>query len=207
MMKKLAAVILSLLPFIATSAYAQSTPGLAAVMGTCGTIAGTSPYVAGSNRPVTQDTNGNQCSAATFSGTVTANNASVGANGSAAPTSSTQLGSIVGGNLQPTSPTNPLPTATYTVSVTTTDRAGTITTGGTAQNAMASNSSRKSWCVQNPSSASEDLFFRSNGTASATTGGDLSPGQFFCSGQTVDTSAVSVFAATTGHQWLAFEAQ
>lgn len=42
-------------------------------------------------------------------GSVTANNASVGVNGAAAPTSSTQVGILVGANLQPVSSSNPAP--------------------------------------------------------------------------------------------------
>jgi hypothetical protein len=94
------------------------------------------------------------------------------------------------------------------VTVTTTDKAGTITTGGTAQQAIAANASRKMWCIQNPPAATESLNVRVNGTASATTGVGLMPGTQAC-GTTgyIDTAAVSVFAATTGHQWLGWEAQ
>lgn len=114
----------------------------------------------------------------------------------------------------PYSNTNPLPVSgsfsatVATIVVSTTDKAGTITLGGTAQAAIALNASRKGWCIQNPSSASEDLFVRVNGTASATTGTDLSPGQAVCSSPSmVDQAAVSVFAATTSHTWLGFETQ
>lgn len=94
------------------------------------------------------------------------------------------------------------------VSVTTTDKAGTLTSGGAAQTAIASNASRKGWCIQNPVSATEDLFVRVNGTASASTGVDLSPGFQACNlSNLIDTTAVSVFAATTSHTWLGFEVQ
>lgn len=98
--------------------------------------------------------------------------------------------------------------ATKGVSVTTTDKAGTLTSGGAAQTAIASNASRKGWCIQNPVSATEDLFVRVNGTASATTGVDLSPGFQACNlPGLIDTAAVSVFAATTSHTWLGSEVQ
>ena len=98
--------------------------------------------------------------------------------------------------------------AVLPVSVTTTDKAGTITTGGTAQNAIASNVSRRGWCIQNPSTATESLYVRLNGTASATTGMELAAGAQACNapGQ-IDTSAVSVFAATTSHAFKGFEVQ
>lgn len=305
---KLAALIGA---FVALPIFASAqTSGNANVVTTCGTINGAA-YATGQNRPITQDTNGNQCSAATFSGTVTANNASVGTNGTTAPTSSTQIASKdASGNLQPASSTNPVPAtgsvsvqlltnasssgssvtiaaggnflfalsgtfggttvaltstvngvtttlgsytaapssapcfaiatgtsvqATVTggapsglnatlgavgpggcsgggfttpLTVTTTDKSGTISTGGTAQSAIASNTSRKGWCIQNPSSATEDLFVRVNGTASATTGTDLSAGQAVCNlPGMIDTSAVSVFAATTSHAFVGFEQQ
>lgn len=110
------------------------------------------------------------------------------------------------------SPSKPLPvTGTFSNGVgtyTATDKGGTITTGGTAQNAIASNASRKIWCIQNDPSATEILSVRSNGTASATAGTILQAGAQACtpSGQT-DTAAISVFAATTGHRWFGFEGQ
>lgn len=94
--------------------------------------------------------------------------------------------------------------ATYS----TTDKGGTITTGGTAQNAIASNASRKMWCIQNDPSATEILSVRLNGTASATAGTILQAGQQACSAPGyIDTAAVSVFGATTGHRFFGFEGQ
>lgn len=91
---------------------------------------------------------------------------------------------------------------------TTTDKGGTLTSGGAAQAAIASNASRKIWCIQNDPSASEILSVRVNGTASATTGTILQAGQQACnSAGSLDTTAVSVFAATTGHRWFGFEGQ
>lgn len=94
------------------------------------------------------------------------------------------------------------------VVVATTSRSGTITLGGTAQNAMAANTSRKGWCVQNPTGASESLFVRAGGTASSSTGTELAAGQQACNQPgTVDQGAISVFAATTSHAFSAFETQ
>lgn len=112
----------------------------------------------------------------------------------------------------PVSPSKPLPvTGSFSSGVgtyTATDKGGTVTTGGIAQNAIASNASRKIWCIQNDPSATEILSVRSNGTASATAGTILQAGAQACtpSGQT-DTAAISVFAATTGHRWFGFEGQ
>jgi len=94
-----------------------------------------------------------------------------------------------------------------------TDRGGTITTGGTAQNAMASNASRKGGWVQNPCSATEDLYVSTSGTATTTAGSpddaDLGPCGTFSLNQNglVNQNAVSVVAATTGHAFIAKETQ
>lgn len=103
---------------------------------------------------------------------------------------------------------NPFRTSPSPSAVTGTDRGGTLTTGGVAQNAIAANSSRASWCVQNDPAATEYLYVREDGTASATTGAALAPGSQACSrnGQT-SRGAISVFAATTGHRWYANEEQ
>lgn len=90
----------------------------------------------------------------------------------------------------------------------TTDKGGTITSGGAAQTAIASNTARKSWCIQNDPASTETLYVRVNGTASATSGVALSPGQQACNPpDLIDTAAVSVFAATTSHRWYGSEAQ
>lgn len=104
---------------------------------------------------------------------------------------------------------------TSPLAVTTTDKSGTVTVGATAQTAIALNASRKSWCIQNPPTATlqgiataEVLEVRVNGTASATTGTILSPGDQACSQSgTIDTAAVSVLGATTGHVYVGFEKQ
>lgn len=98
------------------------------------------------------------------------------------------------------------------LAVTPTDKGGTIAVGGTAQNAVASNASRKGgWC-QNPVNATEDLYV--SFTGSATVGGagnqaDLAPGQsvgFYQNGTIIQT-AVSVNAATGTHRFNCVETQ
>lgn len=85
------------------------------------------------------------------------------------------------------------------------DRSGSITTGGTAQQLMAANSTRMGWKVQNTSTAGP-LYFNGSGTASAAGASFMlaaatstTPGGYYESppgGQTV--GAVSIFGATTG---------
>lgn len=88
-----------------------------------------------------------------------------------------------------------------------TDRSGTITTGGTAQNAMAANTSRKYASVTNPISATESLFVNDAGTATAASPSyELLPGESYETGAFVPTNAISVLAATTGHAFIAREA-
>lgn len=92
--------------------------------------------------------------------------------------------------------------------VSTIDKGGTITLGGTAQTAIALNTSRKGWCITNDPASTETLYVRVNGTASTTTGIPLSPGQQACNEPgLIDTAAVSVIAATTSHRWFGFEVQ
>jgi hypothetical protein len=80
---------------------------------------------------------------------------------------------------------------------------GTIATGGTAQNVAWSLTAAKMRCVQNPSSASEDLFVAFGGTAS-TSSQDLQAGAQVCWPW---NGPVSVYAATTSHAFIAVEAQ
>lgn len=91
--------------------------------------------------------------------------------------------------------------------IVTTDKSGTVTTGGAAQNAIAANPLRKGWCIQN-TDAAEVMYVRANGTASATTGTKLTAGAQACSSPSlIDLGVISVFAATTSHPWSGFEAQ
>lgn len=87
-----------------------------------------------------------------------------------------------------------------------TNRSGTITLGGTAQNAMASNASRKYLYLENPETATEDLWFRFTGTAAAASPSKvLHPGDIYEVNAFVPTQALSVFAATTAHAFTAEE--
>lgn len=104
--------------------------------------------------------------------------------------------------------TTPFTTNNVTIngSVTRTDRSGSITTGGTAQTLMASNSSRKGWIVQNNSTGS--LWFNELGNAAVQSqpSFELKPGASYESilGATV-TTAISIIGATTGQTFTARE--
>lgn len=117
------------------------------------------------------------------------------------------------GTAQPVDATHGLPVASAPVAVTPTDRGGTIATGGTAQNAMAANASRKGGWIQNPCNANEDLFVSTSTSAVTTPGApddaDLAPCQSFSLNQAglIVQSAVSVNAATTGHAYIGKETQ
>lgn len=107
----------------------------------------------------------------------------------------------------------PVGSSTTGSAVTPTDRGGSLVTGGTAQNAMASNTSRKGCWIMNPNDATEKLFVSSSTTATTVTGApndaDLNPGQSWACNQggNVIQSAISVNAATNGHKWEAKETQ
>jgi len=88
--------------------------------------------------------------------------------------------------------------------VTLTDRSGTVTAGGTAQQLMAANSSRRGFSVQNNSNGA--LTISSVGTASTTAGMILQPGQLYEAPITgVPTTAISILGATTGQRFDARE--
>lgn len=92
--------------------------------------------------------------------------------------------------------------------VTGTDNSSTIATGGADQTAIALNASRKGWCVQNPPDATETMNVRVGAAATTSTGVKLAAGQQACNAPgLVDTRAVHVIAATTGHAYLATEWQ
>lgn len=187
--------------------YALLTAAIVLLGSTCGSLAqsaattvgscGAATYPAGQQFPLQQTQTGNLCTN------------SSGGGGSSNATIVGPLGTQTSSNgVTVTIASDQVAVATKGVGVTTTDKAGTLTSGGTAQTAIALNTSRKGWCIQNPVSATEDLFVRVNGTASATTGVDLSPGFQACNlPSLIDTAAVSVFAATTSHTWLGFEVQ
>lgn len=100
--------------------------------------------------------------------------------------------------------------------VTPTNDSLSLTTGGTAQNAIAANATRKGCTIQNPATAAdqgistaENLYVRFGGTAAAASDSwELVPGQSMScapvAGQIV-TTAVSVVAATTAHKIIVVE--
>lgn len=90
------------------------------------------------------------------------------------------------------------------------DKSGTITTGGTAQNAAAINTGRRYLFILNPPAATETLWVSIVGTAvangEATGSVALAPGQSFVwEGRLIPTNALSVVAATNGHKFTAYE--
>lgn len=89
-----------------------------------------------------------------------------------------------------------------------TDRSGTITAGGTAQNAAGALSTRKYLYIENPPNATERLWFSTNATAVADSPSiGLEAGQSFeYPAHFCPTAAVSVIAATTGHKFTVKEA-
>lgn len=94
------------------------------------------------------------------------------------------------------------------VVVTPTDKSGTVTSGGTAQTAIALNTSRKGWCITNPPTATENLQVRSGAVATSTTGIAIAPGQQACNPPgLIDQGLISVLGATTSHAWLGVEYQ
>lgn len=86
------------------------------------------------------------------------------------------------------------------------DASSTITTGGTAQTALASNTSRRRFEIQNIDTTNELLCFSFTGTASLTDPGSFQlspasasvPGGYY-SGEA--TGAISIIASTTGHKF------
>lgn len=82
-----------------------------------------------------------------------------------------------------------------------TDRSGTITTGGTAQQAAAANASRKFLYIGNPSTNGESIWVRIGGTAEQDSPSwEFVPGSSdkFSGASLPLAGAVSVIAATTG---------
>lgn len=81
-----------------------------------------------------------------------------------------------------------------------TNRSGTVTAGGTAQQLAAVNNNRKSLVIQNRSDAV--LIVNEHGAASETAGFELAPK----AGISIQSrNAVSVFGSTTGQRWSATE--
>lgn len=91
------------------------------------------------------------------------------------------------------------------VNATKTDKSGSITTGGTAQTLMASNSSRKGWEIQNTSTG--DLWFNEIGSTAvqASPSFKLEAGGSAIYESAVTTTAISIIGATTGQTFTARE--
>lgn len=86
----------------------------------------------------------------------------------------------------------------------------TITAGGTAQNLTLGNGPLRGFFLQNPSTATESLFFDPTGAASTTAGvsGELIAGAMMATGPgTIFFGQMSVNAATTGHAFTCWYGQ
>lgn len=98
------------------------------------------------------------------------------------------------------------------LAVTPTDRGGTITAGLTSQTVAAANASRKAMHCENPTTATEPLYFAVVGAATIAGAGnwaDVAPGgstTFSYNGTAVQT-AITVNATTTGHRFICTEMQ
>lgn len=90
-----------------------------------------------------------------------------------------------------------------------TDISGTVTTGGTAQNAAAANATRRGLIIQNVSPGA--LYVSTTGTASATVSAGsgsirIDAGAYWeAPAHGVPTGAVSVYGATTAQAWVGRE--
>ncbi len=95
----------------------------------------------------------------------------------------------------------------FSYGVTSTSGSSTVTTGGTFQSALASNANRKGCLIQNPATATENLFVFFGATGSATTATSFSlPAGAAMSCATgagfVLTDNVAITGATTGHAYI-----
>ena len=85
---------------------------------------------------------------------------------------------------------------------------GTITTGGTSQQALAANPNRKGFCIYNPSSNTESLFYDLGVAATITDPKsiEVTAGNGQCiGGLGVWTGTVTLNATTTGHGFIVYE--
>lgn len=84
------------------------------------------------------------------------------------------------------------------------DGSGTVTAGGTSQQVFAINTNRSYLMCQNPTTATETLFFNLSAAASTTAGSlELAPGGSVTFGPGVaPNAAVFVTAVTTGHRFV-----
>ena len=101
------------------------------------------------------------------------------------------------------SASNPLPVQNANASPI--DRSSTITTGGAAQVAMAALSTRKAYFFQNISS--ESMWGSFTGTAAPSTVGsfEIVPNGIIRSTQVCETTALSIYGATTGQKYTMWE--
>lgn len=82
--------------------------------------------------------------------------------------------------------------------------------GGTSQVVLKANQGRKVFCIGNPSSATEDLFFDFGQAANTSNpiSMDVPVGQQICmGGPLLYQGAIQVNAASTGHSFVVFEGQ
>ena len=98
---------------------------------------------------------------------------------------------------------NPLPVQNANASPI--DRSSTITTGGAAQVAMAALATRKAYFFQNISS--ESMWASFTGTAAPNTVGsfEIVPNGVIRSTQVCETTALSIYGATTGQKYTMWE--
>ena len=101
------------------------------------------------------------------------------------------------------SASNPLPVQNANASPI--DRSSTITTGGAAQNAVAALATRKAYFFQNISS--ESMWASFTGTAAPSTVGsfEIVPNGIIRSTQVCETTALSIYGATTGQKYTMWE--
>lgn len=77
-----------------------------------------------------------------------------------------------------------------------------ISSGGTAQTVLNANPGRKMFCLSNPASATEALYFDFGQAASTTLSLSIAPGALTCmGGAAIWQGTVSVNAVTGGHQF------
>ena len=97
----------------------------------------------------------------------------------------------------------PLPV--QSANATPTNRSGSITTGGAAQTVMAALATRKAYFFQNISS--ESMWASFTGTAAPSTVGsfEIVPNGVIRSTTTCETTALSIYGATTGQKYTMWE--
>jgi len=108
-----------------------------------------------------------------------------------------------GNDVAALSTTTPLPV--QSANATPTDKSGSITTGGSAQVAMAALSTRKGYFFQNISS--EIMWCSWVGTAAPSTAGSfpIQPNGILRNTAPCETTALSIYGATTGKVFTAWE--